>query len=206
MNENKQTLQGWTALLGLLAAVIMGVLFYWYHPSDKTAMQPEHFTLFEGGQNTPYTIGKSGVERAPLPLTSAPQKVIFANGASLTVNTMGLVWAPASGSTTITLIERAGLTQDAWSIAADGSMAVLYNSATHNYDVFAIQYEGAAVDYRGSFAQPMLPTYTVAVAMLGNDRVILRTGEPESFEVYKIKDNSVEHSYSATLFTPNVTQ
>ena len=146
-----------------------------------------------------YTLNGSEVERAPLATSSEAYTVRYPNGAGLTVNEKGLEWVPAGEGARITLVERAGLSQDAWSIAPDGTSAVLFNDVTASFDVFAIDYQGASVSYVGSISRPELPTYTVSVGFAASKYIVLRTGNPESFLVYKVHDGKIKNAYTAGL-------
>lgn len=207
MIENKKlSLVGWTFFAGLLAAVIIGVIFYWYYPGNKQVNEYIPLTLYENGEYVHYTLQGKQVERAPLATSTGPMVVTYPNGDGLTVTETGLVWLPAASGTPVVLIERANLSMDSWSIAADGSHAVLFNPETRSYDVFEVLYQGATVSYIGTFPRPVAPTYTVSVGFAGPSKVVLRTGAPQAFEVYKIKDDSLKQAFTAVLKTIPVTK
>lgn len=197
--------------IGVLAVVVLAVFAVAVVPSWRLALMewwsdlnrpeaPKVVALFENNAYYWYDVGGSDAVPAESVADRTAGGVRFPNGSTMTVTEeQGLVWHSEGERTTYVLVERPGLMREAWAVAPDGSSAVLFNSVTGAFDVFSITYEGAYVSYAGSFSVPALPTYWVAVGYAAPDLLVLRTGNPDSFELYRVGKDGARKARSLTF-------
>ncbi len=177
------------AIVGVLIIIALAVYVVpswrsaflgWWQGEKQTPLAGD-FGLYENDTFQWYRLSEGEV--TAIEGSEAPAAT-FPGGASLIISEKGLEWR--SGETELVLIEREGLTKDASALAPDGSAAVLWNDATRSFDLFTIAYEGAVVSYVGSLAAPELPTYLVAVGFANPSVLVMHTGAPESFTLYRV--------------------
>ncbi len=197
--------------IGVLLVVVAAVITVAMVPDWRTALLSLFNTtstqkespvvgLYENGAYYWYDVsGGDAIASAP-PIGRTAGGMRFPNGATLTVSEEeGLLWRSAEEKTSLTLLAQPGLTREAWAVAPDGSSAVLFNSVTGAFDVFTITYEGAYLSYAGSFPAPTLPTYWVAVGYASSDIVVVRTGAPDSFLLYRVNEGGATYLRSLTF-------
>lgn len=199
--------------IGVLVVIVAAVIaiavvpgwrgaFLSYFDTSSKQKETSVVALYENGAYSWYDVTGGEAVAAVPPGGRAAGGTRFPNGATLTVSEKeGLLWRSAEEKTTLTLLEHPGLTREAWAVAPNGSSAVLFNDVTGAFDVFTITYEGAYVSYAGSFPAPTLPTYWVAVGYASPELVVVRTGDPDSFLLYRVNDAGATYTRSL-LFTP----
>lgn len=197
------------ALVAIVAVVIAIAVvpgwraaFFSYFDNTFTQKEPAVVALFENGAYYWYDVSGEEVIAAMPPVGRTAGGMRFPNGAILTVSeSEGLLWRSQEEKTTLTLLEHPGLTREAWAVAPDGSSAVLFNNVTGAFDVFTITYEGAYLSYAGSFPAPTLPTYWVAVGYASPEIVVVRTGAPDSFLLYRVNEGGATYTRTR-MFNP----